>query len=463
MRLVKASRDLSVLKRRSRLVSISLTRERNELPPIYASPEVHVPLTSGLLRPWIVLPEAWRDWDKWKLKAVLYHELAHIRRRDCLVSVLTSFATCVYWFNPLSWWLARELSVLSEKAADEASVLFTGDAPRYAQVLLDFAAEAQMGRRVQIGVVPMAATRIRSRIDRILSMNRGGGGVLKRTTWFLVLTLCAPALYVASAVRVSRSPVQAIGAAPVLRPTVKQPEPPQARTAPAVENPLSEERVIEALTIQAERAEPVQENLGPPASLIGEYARQVAAYYQELAEQRLSKQHLSQTLAVLEQRHETLLGLYTPRMPEVVQLEAQINRIRAELAEATAAENAMTSQSPDGDGMILDKVQDRTVFFRSADGTRSFSYGCGDCTFFVGPNRVGSSEDGLPGALVHLSNDGKQLEMTCRVTRCHVIIFKGDEAEAFPKGMVHAYTVPEMKTGGSLTIPADSHAVMLFN
>lgn len=99
--------------------------------------------------------------------------------------------------------------------------------------------------------------------------------------------------------------------------------------------------------------------------------------------------------------------------------------------------------------MILDKVQDRTVFFRSADGTRSFSYSCGDCTFFVGPNRVGSSEDGLPGALVQLTNDGKELEITCRTGRCRVIIFRGDEAE--------------MKTGGSLMIPADSHAVMLFN
>ena len=91
----------------------------------------------------------------------------------------------------------------------------------------------------------------------------------------------------------------------------------------------------------------------------------------------------------------------------------------------------------------------RTVFFKSADGTRSFSYGCGDCTFFVGPNRVGSSEDGLPGALVHLTNDGRQLEIRCRTSRCRAIIFRGGEAE--------------MKTGSSLTIPADSHAVMLFN
>jgi hypothetical protein len=85
----------------------------------------------------------------------------------------------------------------------------------------------------------------------------------------------------------------------------------------------------------------------------------------------------------------------------------------------------------------------------STDGTRSFSYPCGDCPFFVGPNRVSSSEDGLPGALVHLTNDGKQLEITCRSSRSRVIIFRGDEAE--------------MKTGGSLTIPGDSHAAMLFN
>jgi beta-lactamase regulating signal transducer with metallopeptidase domain len=171
-------------------------------PSIRESDLVRVPLTIGFFKPAIVLPVGWKDWDEFELRAVLWHELAHVRRWDWAIALIAGFNKCLFWFNPISWWLEKHLSVLSEEASDEASLSATGDAPRYAEVLLQFAAAAQNGRLARIGV-PMAKQRIHLRIHRILAMRRPGRGVLQFAGWAGLFFLAAPIIYSASAIHVA--------------------------------------------------------------------------------------------------------------------------------------------------------------------------------------------------------------------------------------------------------------------
>src|SRR4030095_1674166 len=86
-----------------------LARSKPAVGVVRESPDVTVPTAVGLLRPLVLLPAGWRWWDATSRRAVLAHEFAHIRRHDVLVLALSRWAKCIFWFHPLSWWLARHI------------------------------------------------------------------------------------------------------------------------------------------------------------------------------------------------------------------------------------------------------------------------------------------------------------------------------------------------------------------
>lgn len=95
-----------------------------------------MPVTLGLFRPAVLLPGDADIWPADRRRVVLLHELAHVRRRDCLTQQLARFACGIHWFNPLSWHAARRLRAEQEGACDDW-VLSRGTKPSdYADHLL---------------------------------------------------------------------------------------------------------------------------------------------------------------------------------------------------------------------------------------------------------------------------------------------------------------------------------------
>ena len=101
--------------------------------------DVSTPLTCGVMRPLILLPTSAREWDDQRLRAVLLHESAHVRRRDCMAKYIAQGSRALLWWNPLAWMLVARLNHEQELACDDV-VLSSGVPPEtYATVLLDVA------------------------------------------------------------------------------------------------------------------------------------------------------------------------------------------------------------------------------------------------------------------------------------------------------------------------------------
>lgn len=139
-----------------------------ELPRLVASDRVDMPFACGLWRGSIVLPASAAGWSDERRRLVLFHELAHMRRRDLPGHLLGRLACAVYWFHPLVWTAARRLRAESEKACDDL-VLASGTRPSdYAGHLLEILTTARRPGALSAAVAMARRTEFEGRMLAIL-------------------------------------------------------------------------------------------------------------------------------------------------------------------------------------------------------------------------------------------------------------------------------------------------------
>ena len=106
---------------------------------VVESAAVSTPVVLHLWRPIIVMPEAADRWSRARIRAVLLHEFAHIKRNDLHMQSLAQFACAVYWFNPLVWFAAHQLRLERERACDDFVLLGGTSGADYATHLFEIA------------------------------------------------------------------------------------------------------------------------------------------------------------------------------------------------------------------------------------------------------------------------------------------------------------------------------------
>lgn len=115
-----------------------------------------MPATWGLLWPSVVVPSTADAWPDDRRRAVLAHELAHVKRFDCLTQALAQVACALLWWHPVVWYAARRLRVERERACDDL-VLRAGARPSdYAAHLLEVARSHRTLRLGAPALVSMA-------------------------------------------------------------------------------------------------------------------------------------------------------------------------------------------------------------------------------------------------------------------------------------------------------------------
>jgi bla regulator protein BlaR1 len=142
------------------------------IPPLYRSSVLPAPVTFGLWRPRIVVPDGIETCQQpEQLQAVLQHEMAHIVRQDLWIGLLQQVAAIVYWWNPLVHGVNRRIADLREQICDDLAVRNLPEPRAYAAVLINLADRCSRSVPVPatlgIGSSPMC--QLESRVRRILS------------------------------------------------------------------------------------------------------------------------------------------------------------------------------------------------------------------------------------------------------------------------------------------------------
>ncbi len=163
--------------------------------------DVPVPMTWGWRQPVIVLPPASADWPEDRLRSVLLHEMAHVKRRDWAGHRLANFACAALWFHPLVWLLARRLRSESEIACADLVLASGIPAPDYARHLLAIAQTLPPVSRSPHSAIAMAQTsQIERRLHMILDKTRSRSTVARRAL-LAALIPSAAALLILAALR----------------------------------------------------------------------------------------------------------------------------------------------------------------------------------------------------------------------------------------------------------------------
>lgn len=143
------------------------------------------PMTWGLVRPVIIVPSQFANaLDTPQIRWSLAHELSHVERCDIGTLLLAAVTQLVCFYQPLYWWLRRQMSLCQDYLADARAAQVAGSAEDYAEFLVRLATSRLQPRLpATLGIIDS-----KSQLFRRIKMLLGSqGGLPFRCSWTIAL------------------------------------------------------------------------------------------------------------------------------------------------------------------------------------------------------------------------------------------------------------------------------------
>lgn len=162
-----------------------------------------VPMIVGCARPVLILPDDHLRWTAERRRIVLLHELAHVKRRDCLTQMIAEVACAFVWFNPMVWLASRQLRIEREIACDDIVLMSGTRASTYAETILETIKTIRQAEWSPVASIAMARkSDLEGRLIAILDPDIRRTRLNKATSSIAVGLIAVMALPVAMAVPV---------------------------------------------------------------------------------------------------------------------------------------------------------------------------------------------------------------------------------------------------------------------
>jgi beta-lactamase regulating signal transducer with metallopeptidase domain len=176
---------------------LSTTYRLRRPPALLQSDRTTLLATWGFVRPKVVIPSDARYWPEDRIRIVLAHELAHIRRGDWLVQLVAEVLRSVYWFNPVVWISCRRLRLESEQACDDAVLEMGVEGGAYATELIDLA-RAFKSRQMFLPAAAIArSSSLERRVRAMLNVRLNREPITRRMSIAAAILLAAVTVFVA--------------------------------------------------------------------------------------------------------------------------------------------------------------------------------------------------------------------------------------------------------------------------
>jgi len=173
---------------------------------LHRSDAICAPALYGWQRPVVLLPESLLGLDREQARALLAHEVAHLRRRDFAANLLQRVVGAVLFFHPAAWLASRQISLSREECCDAWALSRGIPAAIYARSLAEAVARAHLRPALALITLAEEKSSLRRRVEAVL---RGAAG--PRPTRRMVFMLACTVLIITAAGAVVRLAVCAPG------------------------------------------------------------------------------------------------------------------------------------------------------------------------------------------------------------------------------------------------------------
>jgi len=107
---------IKIRKNSVKAVCPEISEYTNKKISVRISGDLSSPFMLGIFRPTLILPE--KELDGEKLNNILRHEMTHFKRKDILYKWFAVIVRCVHWFNPIAYYVVRQINNECEISCD---------------------------------------------------------------------------------------------------------------------------------------------------------------------------------------------------------------------------------------------------------------------------------------------------------------------------------------------------------
>jgi TonB family protein len=127
------------------------------------------PATFGLSSAIVMLPQKFAFFDANTQRAIICHELLHVKRRDVAAAALEEIVFAFLWFHPWAWVLRSRIRTAREQVVDREVIALIGNREIYVRCLVELSGH-DLVPHLSTGM--LTGRELRTRIDAVLTQVR---------------------------------------------------------------------------------------------------------------------------------------------------------------------------------------------------------------------------------------------------------------------------------------------------